>query len=781
MILLPALGSPYGCGQPANENTGMVPKNDQRVLVLMADAGDAEAVCAVATDAGILVERCSTMDEVCAGIASGAGAAVMGQKALMAWSGFKQLTAALREQPTWSDFPIIVIALKGGWTAGDLQKLGSGLGNFVVLQRPLHVSVLITSLRSALRARRVQFEEQRVEQALRESEASLRALVSASSQVLYRMNADWSEMKQLLGGGFLTDTKALERNWMEKYIHPQDRPTISAAAAEAVRTKSAFELEHRVLRRDGSWGWTLSRAIPILDANGEIAEWFGAASDVTQRKEAEHALQESESRFRQLADAMPQLVWATDGAGRCTYLNRRWCEQTGFTEGESIGEGWLQALHPEDRKPTLENWRRCVETGDTFESEYRLHAADGKYRWYLGRAVAFREEGGRITGWFGTSTDIEESKRSEERKESERAEIYRQVMRDFHAGMPLPAVEQRARTAPDGIGRRHFYWLAILAVILGAFTMIISWNTYLDEVEHGKHVMDQVRSDIGRVAEQLPRLKLAEEQRALSVWIATVIATGGISFLLAMVILGAWIIWRRSARLAHALAENAHANEVYRLLIAKLQTAREEERSSLARELHDQLGHMLTGMHVEMANVKRLLRKEDLQEVGVRAQAVSDSISTTIQLTRRIAGDLRPAALDQIGLAEAIRADALEFQARSGIDVKLEEAPCDLALDSVQKISLFRIVQESLTNVARYAKASHVRIGIHRGDSVLTLTVHDDGVGFDRSTVPGESLGLLGMEERARLIGAGLRVESAPGLGTTVTVEMPLSIPYPTQ
>ena len=139
-------------------------------------------------------------------------------------------------------------------------------------------------------------ERKRTEEALRESEDRFRALVTASSDVVYRMSPDWSEMRQLQGRSFIADTEAPSGAWLQKYIHPDDQARVMAAIREAIRTKSIFELEHRVLRVDGSLGWTFSRAIPRLDTNGEIVEWFGAASDVTERKDAENDLREADRR-----------------------------------------------------------------------------------------------------------------------------------------------------------------------------------------------------------------------------------------------------------------------------------------------------------------------------------------------------------------------------------------------------------------------------------------------------------------------------------------------------
>ena len=114
-------------------------------------------------------------------------------------------------------------------------------------------------------------------------------LVTASSEVVYCMSPDWSEMRQLRGRGFIADTETPSAAWIQEYIHPDDQPLVMAVINEAIRTKSNFELEHRVRRVDGILGWTFLRAIPLLDANGEIVEWFGAASDITDRKQAEEA------------------------------------------------------------------------------------------------------------------------------------------------------------------------------------------------------------------------------------------------------------------------------------------------------------------------------------------------------------------------------------------------------------------------------------------------------------------------------------------------------------
>jgi signal transduction histidine kinase len=132
------------------------------------------------------------------------------------------------------------------------------------------------------------------ERALRENEEKLRAYTRASTNALYEMSADWSSMSQLDGDVFLADTKSADCDWIDKYIHASDQPQVLKAIQTAIETKSPFELEHRVLRVDGTLGWTHSRAIPLLDNTGKIRNWFGAASDITERKQMESALKQKE-------------------------------------------------------------------------------------------------------------------------------------------------------------------------------------------------------------------------------------------------------------------------------------------------------------------------------------------------------------------------------------------------------------------------------------------------------------------------------------------------------
>ena len=140
-------------------------------------------------------------------------------------------------------------------------------------------------------------ERSRVE--LRESEQQFRSFVTATSDVLYKMSSDWQEMRLLRGKGFLIDTSTPRLSWLETYVPDSDKPLVQATIADAIRTKGTFHLEHRVIRADSTIGWTSSRAVPFLDEHGNILEWLGAASDITERKRTEEVLRASEEALRE--------------------------------------------------------------------------------------------------------------------------------------------------------------------------------------------------------------------------------------------------------------------------------------------------------------------------------------------------------------------------------------------------------------------------------------------------------------------------------------------------
>jgi PAS domain S-box-containing protein len=250
------------------------------------------------------------------------------------------------------------------------------------------------------------------EQALRESEERFRALTTASSEVLYRMSPDWSEMRQLHSRAFLANTETPSRTWLAKYIHPDDQPHVIAVIQEAIRTKGVFELEHRVRRADGSLGWTFSRAVPVLDAHGEIVEWFGAASDITARKQAEEALRESEEKFRVMAETSHAAISLYQD-GHVVYANRASETIFGYSLDERRRMSLLEFVHPDFQKTARKRMQALLEGSPSgSQNEYKIIRKDGQERWVL-TSSSHLTFGGK-PAVLASSLDITERKRAEE-------------------------------------------------------------------------------------------------------------------------------------------------------------------------------------------------------------------------------------------------------------------------------------------------------------------------------------------------------------------------------
>ena len=213
-------------------------------------------------------------------------------------------------------------------------------------------------------------------------------------------------------------------------------------------------------------------------------------------------------------------------------------------------------------------------------------------------------------------------------------------------------------------------------------------------------------------------------------------------------------------------------------LSLRLETVREEERAHVARELHDELGQVLTSLKLEfMWLVDELGKAEPKPGIQLvnKLQALVGLIELSIQSVRQIAGDLRPPVLDHLGLSEAIQWEATKFEARTGIRCRLiSELKRELS-DRARSLGLFRILQEAMTNVVRHANAGAVRISLRERGQMLTLIVKDNGRGITKAQRSNaKSIGLLGMGERARLLGGRLTIAGVQGRGTTVTVQVPI-------
>ena len=221
--------------------------------------------------------------------------------------------------------------------------------------------------------------------------------------------------------------------------------------------------------------------------------------------------------------------------------------------------------------------------------------------------------------------------------------------------------------------------------------------------------------------------------------------------------------------------EVVQAREELHRLSARLVSAQEEERRKLSRELHDEIGQSMSALLVELGNLSSVLPPENaaLQE---RVHAVKRLAESNVVVLRNLSLLLRPSMLDDLGLAPALKWQAREVARRSGIKVGEEVDAEDVPRSNCRtntRTCIYRIVQEALHNVSRHSKATHVRVTVTREESRVSVRIQDDGVGFQAPQEKG--MGILGMEERVRHLGGSFHIDSKPGQGTGISIQLPLA------
>ena len=253
-------------------------------------------------------------------------------------------------------------------------------------------------------------EQRRAERERRESEERFRSLVVATSHIVWTTDHDGKVVEDCPSWrAFTGQTYEQWKGWgWLDAIHPDDRERTAQVWRQCVHDQCICQTEYRLRRHDGSYRWTAVRAVPVLEARGRIREWVGMNTDITERKRAEEALRQSEGRFRMLADNMSQLAWTCDLLGNVTWYNERWLDYTGMTFEDTKGWDWSKVQHRDHLYRVVAGVKRSAETGEPWDDTFPLRGRDGKYRWFLSRAVPIRDASGAVGCWFGTNTDVTE-------------------------------------------------------------------------------------------------------------------------------------------------------------------------------------------------------------------------------------------------------------------------------------------------------------------------------------------------------------------------------------
>ena len=231
--------------------------------------------------------------------------------------------------------------------------------------------------------------------------------------------------------------------------------------------------------------------------------------------------------------------------------------------------------------------------------------------------------------------------------------------------------------------------------------------------------------------------------------------------------------WQNITARKIAEIELRQSREQLRDLTNYMELSRESERTRISRELHDELGQSLTALSMDLAWMTHRLREDDVA-VRAKADAMRHLLVDTIESVQRISSQLRPGLLDDLGLVAAMEWQTKESARRAGLVYELDLGEQDIALETGLATALFRILQETVTNVVRHAEATRIRVTLDAGPNELVLTVHDDGKGITESQVTGpKSLGLIGIRERIRAWGGDVLFQGVAGQGTTVTLRVP--------
>lgn len=638
----------------------------------------------------------------------------------------------------------------------------------------------------------------RGEEALRISEERLKMIFESATDfaiiatdVEGRVTA-WNSGACRIFGHTETEASGLPAHFI---FTPEDRAAgVPEKEMAGAREEGRAIDERWHLRKSGERFWLSGVMAPLMSGDGLVG-YVKVARDLTDQRRAESALRDSESRFRTLADAVPQLVWTNGQCGRPNYFNRRWHEYTGLTKEESEGLGWEAVVHPDDERKSKRRWLEALSAGQAFETEYRLRGRDGHYRWFIGRNEPWRDADGNLVAWFGTATDVEvlktaeqEVRRSEERlrtalESAEMAAWDWDVGRDEvtwndrhflilgltpHAGPISPAYFTRFVHPDDresveallgqsvDLGKNFKAEFRILRADTGETRWMSGYGRAVERCGTRTLRMTGVMFDVTdykSITEELRRAQCELEQRVRD-------RTNELS--------------QAVAHLEVESSSRKRLEEERHRLLERLVASQEDERARISRELHDNLSQHMVSVKMGLERLGNGTAHDGRDTKAVELKELSERVDALISAAHRQAWELRPSELDHLGLEAALQNYTSIWSERSGLPVEWESSRWDdLRLPSNAEIALYRVAQEALTNVARHAEANNVWVRMVYQDNVARVTVQDDGNGFEAEAGKGR-LGIVGMRERMSLIGGELEIDSGETKGTTVTAYLPL-------
>ena len=480
--------------------------------------------------------------------------------------------------------------------------------------------------------------------------------------------------------------------------------------------------------------------------------------------ERQNAIEDSEMRFREIAEHFPGSFVISDAARKLLYVSPGYEQVWGFSREVLFAcpETLVEAIHPEDRDKVLADWEKR-DRGETIAREFRVRVVDGTVRWVWDRSVPIRDEYGHLARVITISEDITHRKDMQADIRSQET-LYRTLVDTTGTGYFMIDQAGRLLDANDEylrlIGRKaidEIQWIHI-----SQWIALHDRDRVVDSIEYcmRKGSVTNLEIDFENDTGEMTPVEIN----------AAVIQTN-----LGPRILGLCrdITERKSAE--RALRDS---REQSRRFAARLISSIEDERARISREMHDGLGQAFTGLSLDLAwlklEVAGLPASVQIKRIRDKIRSMVNETDDAITTVRRIANNLRPPIWDNTAIVPAISAYIEQFQERSGIKC-VAEIDDTIKLDPERGAQVYRVFQEALTNIVRHARASQVTIRFtYYGANGLRLEVSDNGAGINPGVVKSPvSLGIIGMLERAYLLGGELTLKPNPFGGTVVQLEFP--------
>jgi PAS domain S-box-containing protein len=549
------------------------------------------------------------------------------------------------------------------------------------------------------------------------------------------------------------------------FLHPEDARDLRKKQVDILRSQNIYTQAYRYKCKNESYIWLESTIKNIRDPETQrTTEIISVSRNITERKRAEEALQTSEARFRNLALNSPDFIYVIDLVHqKAIYSNSE--EMFGYNQTELNHYGFLKSLvYFEDKEAAHENWLQLL-NGETGSVELRLRKKNGTWEWVNCRynALSFDAQGNPLQSLLTTSV-ITERKLAEELLQK-----YADDLNDLYQNAPCGYHSIDSDGFFVRINDTELKWLGYSrGELIG--NLKISDLITSAEREHFNRQFSLLKTR-GWIKDFETEITCKDGSLFPILLNAAAVKDQNGNF-----IIGHITIYDITER---KLADNTikASHEQMQALSAYLLSVREEERTRIAREIHDELGQALTILKFDISALGKKL-SEDQHELLEKVWAMSAMIDNTTNSIRRICADLRPAILD-FGLTAAIEWLTTEFQKMTGIkchiDVKTAGVTLDIALSEELSTSIFRICQEALTNVARHADATSVSIVLEKKYDKLVLNISDNGKGIE-SAEPSKShsFGVLGIKERTRLLGGEISIQGNSKTGTQLKLVVPI-------